>query len=649
MKKVLLNKIRLTSVFGLLVASFVGCSDILEESPSAFIPKIDASVISEGLLTSVENGLYGSLAQENIFDANGYPTIWGDVGVDVFGSPTFATTPPAVTNNFLPSNEQVNDMWQTHYKALSGVNSAIATFKDVEVEEGSSLEQPLKNLLGSARFIKAILYFNLVKAYERPVIANDLPETVDEVIAQEKPGNATPKEVYELIISELQQAIVLLDDARSSQFATKSGAKALLGKVYLQIAGLLKNNVIQSGFEFKQSAKDFYTLSNKMLDEVINSVDSNGKEVEGAKSYALEKDYSDVFDPSKEGQNSEIIFGVSFKSGGTGSNYGDYYGIIGGPPNGGFQNVLPLFELIYSFYDDFRASEVTFNNLFDSDYPLPVSDSRFLVTFSTFDVQGFNNNPGDLSKLNKNVSPGSFGAYKWIKPIPAPEGETFDRPFDFPYLRYSDVLLMNAEAILGTEMDKAKAVEYLNMVRRRAYRFDVNQTVAADSGRDFNPDPALLNMQEEVHNIGGSNIDPEVDQRPTIEVMSQAKQLQIEAGTIGSYKVLPIDYSAMTSAEDLLVAIMVERRKELCYEGHRRDDLIRNGVLGEVISKVGIAGEFPSKWSFNNYPSNASFNATVNNGSSPRPKDDFQPHKYRFPIPQKQLDINENLSQNSGY
>ncbi|MGQ3676831.1 RagB/SusD family nutrient uptake outer membrane protein [Tenacibaculum discolor] len=68
-----------------------------------------------------------------------------------------------------------------------------------------------------------------------------------------------------------------------------------------------------------------------------------------------------------------------------------------------------------------------------------------------------------------------------------------------------------------------------------------------------------------------------------------------------------------------LDAILLERRKELCFEGHRRMDLLRNNMN---LRRAGMA--------------NVSESAPGQN-------------KVILPIPVNQLDLNENLTQNPGY
>ncbi|MDN5203282.1 RagB/SusD family nutrient uptake outer membrane protein [Fulvivirgaceae bacterium BMA10] len=79
------------------------------------------------------------------------------------------------------------------------------------------------------------------------------------------------------------------------------------------------------------------------------------------------------------------------------------------------------------------------------------------------------------------------------------------------------------------------------------------------------------------------------------------------------------------STQELIDVILVERRKELCFEGHRRMDLLRRGL------PLRTASSLPAS-------------APVGNGIS-SPGDD----KVIIPIPQNQVDLNPNLAQSPGY
>ncbi len=78
------------------------------------------------------------------------------------------------------------------------------------------------------------------------------------------------------------------------------------------------------------------------------------------------------------------------------------------------------------------------------------------------------------------------------------------------------------------------------------------------------------------------------------------------------------ELSDFNSKEDLISAILNERRKELCFEGHRRMDLLRNGQ-------------------------------NLRNSGPNAPNAVFGGNRTILPIPQREIDLNKALIQNPGY
>lgn len=83
------------------------------------------------------------------------------------------------------------------------------------------------------------------------------------------------------------------------------------------------------------------------------------------------------------------------------------------------------------------------------------------------------------------------------------------------------------------------------------------------------------------------------------------------------------DLSIGLNKQQFFEAVLNERKLELCYEGHRKDDLVRRQLLEQVL---------------------LDFNA-----SDLDYKKDFQPHEYIWPLPLQEIDIHPFLKQNPGY
>ncbi len=667
--------------------------------------------------------VYTSLQLSRVFDATGYPFLWGDIGVDILSGASFSNvTFPLYTNNFVVTDRENLRMWREHYFALARVNRAIESFRDFK-KQGDLDDNQTNNYIAQARFVRAVLNFNLVKLYENPILRLDsggsLVTDINDVDLSGQ-TNSNPTEMYDAIINDLLFAEANLSDEGNFSVATSLASKALLGKVYLQAAGMLANNVYNNfsvvESEASLSAQDLYAKASSLFSEVIGS----GK-------YSLLKNYGDIFDPIESNSNTELIFAVDFVSNGvgSGSSFGDAFGVSGNTPNGGFSTVLPQYEFIMSYFDhslsDVNGRDINtreeaglrpfnFDSFFGNIYPLPVSDQRFLVNISTFDVRDVNLT-NSIEGVRKNRDIGVFRTYKYRKKIPVVTSISDDQEFDFPYLRYADVLLMKAEAIVGEGGSLTEAIGYLNQVRRRAYLVETEggttpfghepiATVDGDSDKenlarklnnlfDIPVDELRqLNLEQSVH--VPSYVGP-FSEDPTAEVALEARiannnfvrlfrfdeedgvyenlttnviERRVSTPTIMPRKGLSVDYNTfvLSSNSDVLAAILRERRKELCYEGHRRDDLIRNGVLEEVITTRTNPGGEMSVFSAVNtgalsdepdsrgpyrgaeiFPAAGATNFAL-------PSTRFQSFNYRLPIPQIEIERNQGLlKQNSGY
>lgn len=83
---------------------------------------------------------------------------------------------------------------------------------------------------------------------------------------------------------------------------------------------------------------------------------------------------------------------------------------------------------------------------------------------------------------------------------------------------------------------------------------------------------------------------------------------------------------------DFIEELLDERSRELCFEGHRRFDLIRFGKITETINNLSI--ERTTGW----------YNDQV-----PTLKSSWEEYKIWLPVPVSEIDINPNLIQNQGW
>ena len=169
--------------------------------------------------------------------------------------------------NVVTANGIVADYYGSFYNVIFRANTVLDHL-DVATDANRG------KIEGEAKFVRAYAHFNLVRLF------GDIP-LIDEIITpanKEKQFARVPKnQVYELIVSDLQNAIDNLDNTYKNR-ASKAAAQALLAKVYLTMG-------------------TNYLEAQQLCEAVMVS------------GYSLQPDFKDVFFNEN---NSEIIFAIGF-------------------------------------------------------------------------------------------------------------------------------------------------------------------------------------------------------------------------------------------------------------------------------------------------------------------------------------------------
>ncbi len=311
-----------------------------------------------------------------------------------------------------PSNTFIN-VWGNGFSGINKSNTVIARIAGIEMEE--SLK---KRYIAEVKFLRALNYFNLVRLY------GGLPLVTKE--STSLTGLDVPKadesEIYALIeedLLEAEQVLPVSYPASETGRATKGAVKALLAKVYLTRAG----SDSSSPYWSKAAAK-----SKEVIDQGI---------------YGLWEDFGEVFSLANRG-GKESVFEVQYITDVRGNGYGGAYGIRSAPiyPGGGAGIA--------------RVSEGLFNAYSEEDKRKPVT----LITSYTH-----NDITVDLSISDPDPTKGIYFQKLWDRTSKLSGGNGTS----FPVIRFSDVLLMYAEALNEQRGNPdQEAYEALNRVRVRA-------------------------------------------------------------------------------------------------------------------------------------------------------------------------------------
>lgn len=145
---------------------------------------------------------------------------------------------------FTPNQFVLKDYWAGRYTGINLANQSISNIPKITMNESLKTR-----LIGEAKFLRALLYFDLVRAF------GDVPTPTAVPVGPEINFRTPKAQVYEQIETDLLDAISTLPDtydAANKGRASSGAAKGLLAKVYLYMerygdASRLASEVIGSG------------------------------------------------------------------------------------------------------------------------------------------------------------------------------------------------------------------------------------------------------------------------------------------------------------------------------------------------------------------------------------------------------------------
>jgi hypothetical protein len=310
-----------------------------------------------------------------------------------------------------------NALWDDHLAFITMASGAIKDVDSLYANDPASLVNKAE-----ASFMRAYAYFDMIRDY------GDVPKIDFKVYntAQANVPRAPVSEIYTLIDADLQFADQYLPAAWDPKYAgrvTKGAANALHAKTYL----------------YRQN----WASSLASAEMVINS----GQ-------YALLPNYADVFTEEKE-NSSESIFAIQNYENSNGStnltnNVAQYQGVRGsGQWDLGWGWNIPnkgLVDTGYEVNDPRKGQTILFSGAKDDSL---INDGKYGATLPNLPTAYWN------KKAYTNPA------------RRAATGDRFGYWLDMQIIRYSDVLLMAAEA--ANELNNAqKALGYLEIVRARA-------------------------------------------------------------------------------------------------------------------------------------------------------------------------------------
>lgn len=331
--------------------------------------------------------------------------------------------------NVTQSNEYLHKGWASLYSVIGQANTIITNVN----KNATSLPAATVNAaIGESKFMRAASYFYLVRLYGAvPILSEKDDVTKNYLIPRH-----IVTDVYKFIINDLKEAENLLPNRGSTPGrVSKGAAKSLLAKVYL-------------------TQKDFTNAAAKSL-EVINNEATYG--------YGLVDNFADLFF-TRNNNNKESVWALQWVASnadgayGTGNvtqAYSAAYGMELTGGTDGWGSFKPSIDLIRDSIAGDKRRKPTYM-LANDRYPELLQERGGFTYPSCKSKTGANVKKYVVGNYNDNASTG--GVFSMSTGI-----NTY-------MIRYSDVLLTYAEAILGNDASTtdAMAIAQFMRVRKRA-------------------------------------------------------------------------------------------------------------------------------------------------------------------------------------
>ena len=514
-----MKKNKLVYVLGALLSMGVVSCD-LTEKPTSFY-EMDTYFTTADKAKMAVIGIYDCLAAEGSYGQYVMPFASSDDMYMVRGTATGDGTRRDISHYALTSsNTWVASVWNYIYEGIDRANTAIA---GIEKMPGYENSDELKELVAQARFLRAFLAFDLVRYW------GDVPfKTTSTGSFGDTAQPRTEREkIYDQIIIDLDFAKIHLkpgNEVASSEVPCRGAARALLMRVYLQRAGYSLDRTTRTLTRPDDATRKNY------FDAVIEEWKAFGTEgyhnFYGAGYEELFKNYSKLVL-----NNQESLWEIAFEPNNGQKDNAGYWATYNGPlvdaPDAGsgaanqnFFGRANAFFIVLPYWGDFYDDNDVRRDVNFVDYVYRwVKKDKAQVKMSV------------CQEISKNMYryPGKWRR-EWMAPGFVDPNHT---GVNYCPLRYADVVLMAAEAY--NEINATpKAWELLNDVRARAHATEINSSNYA----------SLMKA-------------PKVYDLPFISDGDEA----------GKFR----------------TALYWERAFETAYEGQRKFDLIRWGVLGDAL------------------------------------------------------------------
>jgi hypothetical protein len=534
-----MKRIRISIITTVLLAgALTSCDDFLTTQPETFI-SVDQLFVSQKEANFALSGIYNELNNSSLYGRSLIQELDVFCNDLCFGS---SSAGPSGVAAFAHSAADVTltNTWRYLYEGIDRANVFIANVNKVPDFKTDSTRQMM---LAQAKFLRALFYLNLAQNWGAVPLKLTPTLSPDDVHVPV----SSVEQVFNAIHTDLDSAIKYLPNRSGYSTLDKSCRPSKTTAMALQARSYLR----QAGVPFNITPNESYVLAAKYSGDVIASgvhrLNTNFSQIF---INLLTDKYDNVFN--------ENLMEVEF-------SYNDIYTNLSAFPNVGaplkyngkdiiiFGSANRTTKKFFDLYE--RRDSVVVVGTVTHHYPVAV-DTRRNWTIQDYSLSG--NTYGatstkqgykvDASNPLTNATNVYYRDNLFEQPVGTPSGRYIGKwrrdaevagtlvsngsPCNFPLIRYSEVLLIFAEAdVMAKNLVSPEALNALNLVRTRAKA----TAISLIDPRALDPEKFILELRD-------------------------------------------------------------ERARELFGEGHRRQDIIRWGIFDETFANLPIDDPTISTW-----------------------------------------------------
>lgn len=355
---------------------------------------------------------------------------------------------------YVSESNMMENYWKNYYTAINRCNSLLAS--DGSTNWGDDATSR-KNIIGQARALRALCYFDLVRLYGK------VPLLTSPSVAKVK--EAEPAAIFEVIAEDLKYAADSISFGAYNDASWKStynglisewAAKALLARVYLFYTGFYNASLTAvTEVQVKAGLEDIIQNGGfSLLDDFASLWPASSR-------VASSTDYTWTTDNYAGESNQEILFNLKFDS-----------NLSQGTSNNGSVPMMSMRNTTFAPYATGWGVCPVNPKLF---LAYQSGDTRRKASIIDLVSEGIENSDkfstgGDWREytgysIKKYSATGFSDGTRWIEIETTGAGQDwqYKESQDYVIMRYADVLLMAAE------MGCSNAQQLFNLVRDRAF------------------------------------------------------------------------------------------------------------------------------------------------------------------------------------